>query len=619
LLPGSSSDSGGKLNLHLISASRRILHAVLQPAPLTLFLAVAPLAACGTVHDGAPQTGRLNSDWFVDKAQDAGLQFVHVNGMSGQFYLPEIMPAGVGFLDYDNDGDLDVFLAQAHARGPAKAAHQTHVGPAGSEPKSRLYRNDLATQSGKPILRFTDVTDESGIDAVGYGMGVATGDFDNDGCVDLYLTYFGPNVLLRNRCDGTFADVSKSSGTDDPGWSVSASFVDYDRDGWLDLYVGNYVHVNLDADRKCKGVTGRRTYCPPAMYQPQPDRLYRNNRNGTFSDVTAQALKGGPFGPALGVVSADFNNDGWIDIYVANDGRENLLWVNQRDGTLRNMGLLSGTALSGDGKPEGSMGVDAGDFDDDGDEDLFMTHLPSEGNNLYVNDGAGLFEDMSAPSGLGPSSLGYTGFGTAWFDFDNDGRLDILAVNGAVDAARGREADFFPYDERKLLLRNAGGGLFEDVTAQAGDAFQSMAVGRGAAFGDVDNDGDVDVLVGNVNGPAQLLINNIGNRRHWVGLKLLGTPARDGANETAVPQRGARDMLGARVRIIRKDGSSLWRRARTDGSYASANDPRVLIGIDTSAEAPAVRVRWPGGEIEEWPSVPIDRWTTLMQGQGVRR
>jgi len=283
-----------------------------------------------------------------------------------------------------------------------------------------------------------------------------------------------------------------------------------------------------------------------------------------------------------------------------------VLWINQRDGTFRNTALLAGVALSEYGKPEGSMGVDAGDFDNDGDEDIFLTNLPAEGNDLYVNVGSGLFEDMSAPSGLGPSSLGYTGFGTAWFDFDNDGWLDILSVNGAVTAIKDRGEASFPYDERKLLFRNLRDGRFEDVTGRAGAVFTLSEVSRGAAFGDVDNDGDMDVLVGTINGPVRLLINNLGNRNHWLGLRLVGT-------------RTPRDMLGARVRIIRQDGSSLWRRARADGSYASANDPRVLIGLGEATEAPTVRVRWPNGDVEEWSAVAIDRWTTLKEGQGTRR
>jgi hypothetical protein len=251
------------------------------------------------------------------------------------------------------------------------------------------------------------------------------------------------------------------------------------------------------------------------------------------------------------------------------------------------------------------MGVDAGDFDNDGDEDLFMTHLPAEGNNLYVNNGAGLFEDMSAPSGVGPQSLGYSGFGTAWVDVDNDGWLDVLAVNGAIEAIKGRPPDArFPYDERNTLFRNLGDGRFENIASRAGAAFAAAEVSRGAAFGDIDNDGDVDVVVTNIHAPARLLINEIGSRRHWIGLRLVGA---QGSGQ-------ARDMLGARVEIVRDGAPALVRRVRTDGSYASANDPRVLGGLGENTTTPHVRVRWPDGKIDEWRDVPVDRWTTLRQG-----
>jgi hypothetical protein len=475
--------------------------------------------------------------------------------------------------------------------------------------KGRLLRNDLTIQEdGTRRLHFTDVTDQSGIDEPGYVMGVATGDFDNDGCVDLYLTKFGRNQLFRNGCHGTFTDVSRQSGADAAGFSVSASFVDYDRDGWLDLYAGNYLDYSIETNRTCLRSSGERDYCPPSAYRARRDRLYHNNRDGTFTDVTAGALVGGAFGPALGVVAADFNGDGWPDIYVTNDNQENLLWMNQRDGTFRNMALLAGSALTGEGKAEASMGVDAGDFDNDGDEDLFMTELTGEGSNLFVNNSAGVFEDQSARSGLGLRSLAYTGFGTAWFDFDNDGWLDILTVNGTIAAIETlRNAnDPFPLHQRKQLFRNLGNGQFEDVTDRAGTAFQLSEVGRGAAFGDIDNDGDVDVLVGNDAGRARLLINNVGTRKHWLGLRLVGAHA-------------PRDMYGARVAVVRASGPTLWRRARADGSYASANDPRVLVGLGDSAEPPRVRVVWPGGRVEEWDAVAVDRYSTLTEGSGVAR
>lgn len=565
----------------------------------------ASSSAVAAASAGGPE------DWFLERAEAVGLRFVHFNGMSGQFYFPETIPAGVALFDYDNDGDLDVYLVQGQMLGEGKTLSQALFQPVGPlPPRGRLFRNDLDVRSdGTRTLNFTDVTDASGIDARGYGMGAATGDIDNDGCIDLYLTNLGVNQLFQNRCDGTFTDVSKPSGTDRSGWGVSASFVDYDRDGWLDLYVGNYVQYDLGTDKPCTNLTGKRDYCTPAVYQAQPDTLYHNDRNGRFTDVTAKALSE-PFGPALGVVSADFNNDGWPDIFVGNDTAPNLLWINQRDGTFKNTGLISGAAVSSTGKPEASMGVDAGDYDNDGDDDLVVTVLPAEGSNLFVNDGTGLFEDLSATSQLGPGSLGYSGFGTAWIDFDNDGWLDILTVNGAIQAIEGRGDDPFPYAERKLLFRNRGDGRFADVTSEAGAAFAGADVGRGAAFGDIDNDGDTDVLVGNLNGPVRLLLNNIGHRNHSVCLRLVG--------ERRTPAAEGRDMLGARIEVIREGRPTLVRRARTDGSYASANDPRVLVGLGESTDLPTIRVRWPDGRVQQWPRVAIDRCTTLEQGPGAR-
>ena len=575
--------------------------------------AQAPSRAADTARNGEPE-------WFVDRAHDVGIDFVHFNGMSGEFYFPESMAPGVGLLDYDNDGDLDVYLVQGTMLG-ANTISQATFPPRNPLPlKGRLLRNDLTIhQDGTRTLRFTDVTERSGIDSRGYGIGVAAGDFNNDGCVDLYLTNFGLNQMFRNTCNGTFDDVSKQSKTDDPGFSVSASFVDYDRDGWLDLYVGNYLDYTIEANQKCFLITGERDYCPPTAYRAQPDRLYHNNRDGTYADVTAKALVGGEYGPALGVATADFDSDGWPDIYVANDNQDNLLWMNQRDGTFRNTALLSGAALTSEGKAEASMGVDAGDFDNDGDEDLFITELTGEGSNLYVNDGTAVFEDQSARSGLGALSLPYTGFGTAWFDFDNDGWLDIMAVNGTIAAieALRRAHDPFPLRQRKQLFRNLANGQFEEVAERAGAAFQLSEVGRGAAFGDIDNDGDVDVLVGNDAGPTRLLINNVGDRKHWLGLRLVGERKRDMYGARVAVLRPSTDAQGAPSKAEgRGNGSTLWRRARADGSYASANDPRVLVGLGDSTQAPTVRVVWPSGRVEEWTTVAIDRYTTLIEGSG---
>src|SRR5688572_6845356 len=537
-------------------------------------------------HTAGTHTAEPQAEWFVDRAAESGIDFVHVNGMSGQLYMPEILGAGVALFDYDNDGDLDLHLVPSNGfeRRPSN---------------DRLYRNDLAVRpDGTRTLRFTDVTTASGIDARGYGMGVATGDFNNDGWVDLYLTKFdAPNQLLRNNGDGTFTDVSKASGTDHRSWSVSAAFVDIDRDGWLDLFVGNYLRYRLEGNTKCSSPTGVPDYCTPDSYPALPGRLYRNRRNGTFADVTTTARVASEFGPALGVSTADFNGDGWMDIYVANDGKENQLWLNRRDGTFENGALLAGVALPQSGKAEGSMGVDAGDFDNDGDEDLVMTELTAEGSNLYVNDGTGVFTDASAPSAIGPASLPFTGFGAVWLDFDNDGLLDLVAANGTVqiDEALRQAGDPFPMHQKKLLLRNIGAGRLEDVTARAGAAFALSEVGRGVAAGDVDNDGDIDLLIGNNNGRTRLLINQAAAGKHWLGMNL---------------------AVGARVEVIREKGGSLWRRSRADGSYGSANDPRVLVGLGDSAGPVSVRVRWPKGRTEMFAGVMVDRYVTLTEGTG---
>jgi enediyne biosynthesis protein E4 len=540
--------------------------------------------------------------WFTDQSKEAGIDFVHFNGRSGEFYISEIMGAGGAMFDYDNDGDLDVYLVQGGMLATAPPVLAAPKVPL----RDRLYRNDLVARAdGTRMLRFTDITEGSGLAASSYGMGVAAGDFDNDGWVDLFRTALGTNQLFRNNRDGTFTDVSQRAGTSNPRWSVSASFVDIDRDGWLDLYVGNYLDHSVDERIRCYTRTGKRDYCGPRSYKPVPDRLYRNRRDGTFVDVTAEAGVAGEYGSALGVVAADFNADGWADIYVANDGEPNLLWINQQNGRFKNTALLAGAALNALGSAEGSMGVDAGDFDNDGDEDLFVTNLPGETNTLYVNDGSALFEDLTSKVGLAVPSLPNTGFGTAWFDFDNDGWLDLLVANGAVRIREGlaRATDPFPLHERNQLFRNLGTRRFEEVTASAGGVFELSEVSRGAAFGDVDNDGDVDVLVTNNNGPARLLINRVGQRNRWVGLRLVGGP-------------GPRDMLGARVGVFRKEGPPLWRRARADGSYASASDPRVIVGLGNGTAVPRVRVIWPSGRVEDWMDISVGQWITLKEGTG---
>ena len=576
----------------------------------TCSLLAACLAACGSdtaplpVPDGQPDAPQApDLEWFVDRAFETGLKFVHFNGMTGRFYQPEMTGPGAGLLDYDNDGDLDVYLVQGERLGEGEPLIPW---PAVQPPGDRLYRNDLEiADEGNRRPRFTDVTDEAGIVATGYGMGVAAGDIDNDGWIDLYLTRFGRNRMLRNQGDGTFADITEESGTGDPAWGVPASFLDYDRDGWIDLFVGNYLSYTLAGHTQCYDRAGAPDYCAPETSRPHPDILYRNLGDGTFEDVTATAGLAREFGPALGSAAADFDGDGWIDLFVANDQRENQLWMNQGDGTFANRALAAGAALGAGGNAKADMGVDAGDFDNDGDEDLFITELSGQGSTLYVNDGAGLFRDRSASLGIRAPSLPYTGFGTAWIDIDNDGWLDVVAVNGAVvlNFETFGPDNPFALDQRNQVFRNVGGARFEATTDRAGSVFELSEVSRGAAFGDVDNDGDTDVLIANAAGPARLLLNQVGDRRHWLGLRLVGTD-------------NLRDMVGTRVQVVRRDGTALWRRARADGSFASANDPRVLVGLGESDGISLVRVFWPAGEIEEWTDVPSDRYTTLTQGAG---
>jgi hypothetical protein len=524
--------------------------------------------------------------------------------MSGRRYYPEIMGPGVGLFDYDNDGDLDVYLVQGQMLGEGLTTASATYPPAGAL-SDRLFRNDLTVrEDGTRTLRFTDVTAQSRIDIRSYGMGVAAGDVDNDGWVDLYRTGLSGSVMLRNNRDGTFSDVTARSGTANRnGWGVSASFFDFNRDGFLDLFVGNYVVYSVASDVRCMSVSGRHDYCPPNSYRAQPSRLFRNRGDGTFVDDTARALVGGAYGPALGASTADFDGDGWIDLYVANDGQPNQLWMNRKNGTFEDRAFLLGAAVSGSGNAEASMGIDAGDFDNDGDEDLFITNWLDQMNTLYVNDGAGRFDERKAASGLGPPSLAKTGFGTAWFDFDNDGWLDLFTANGGVATieAQARANDPFPVRMRNQLYRNLANGRFEDVSASGGRVFELMDVGRGAAFGDIDNDGDTDILVGHAAGRTRLLINEW-PLAGWVGLRLIGA--------------GGRDMLGARVELQRPGGPTLWRRARSDGSYASANDPRVLIGLGAASQIGRVRVHWPDGVVEDVRSAPAGRWTTIEKGSG---
>ena len=529
-----------------------------------------------------PGCGLAQTPLFIDQAVVAGIEFTHFNGMSGNTYFPEIVGAGVALLDYDRDGDLDVYLVQGDLLGPEQSFSSALIAPRHPLPLTdRLYRNDSTASGG---LHFTDVTQQAELPAGGYGIGVSVGDINNDGWPDLYLSNFGSNRLLLNRGDGRFEDITASAGVDDPRWSITAVFLDFDRDGWLDLYLVNYVNYSFANIKTCRSHHDSDDYCSPQSFLPVADRLFHNLGNGKFEDVTAKSGIGRVEGPGLGAVAGDFNGDGWVDLYVANDGAANFLWINQKNGRFQDQALLAGVAVNMEGIAEASMGVDAADFDADGDLDLFMTHLARQTNTLYVNDGNGWFIEQTGKFGLASSSFAFTGFGARWFDFNNDGWLDLLSANGAVMKIEQQQlaGEVFPLQQTNQLWKNLGNGQYQDVSQQAGPAFARSLVSRGAAFGDLDNDGDTDVLISNCAGPAQLLINQNDHKNAWIGLEIL-------------EQDGRPSATGATVRVSFGE-RQLLRRSRTDGSYASAHDPRILVGLGEWSKPVSVQVVWPGGE-----------------------
>jgi hypothetical protein len=543
---------------------------------------------------------------FRDVALETGLKFQHFTGATGKYYLPEIMGSGVALFDYDGDGDLDIFLVQGSTLEPGiSAAKSLFPPPAGAKPGNRLFRNMLK-ETGK--LQFIDVTEQAGLTSTGYGMGVAVGDYNNDGHPDLYVTNFGANILYRNNGNGTFTDVTKEAGVAGGGWSTSASFVDYDRDGYLDLYVAHYLDFTVLGNEECFAPTGERDYCSPKAYKGLTHRLFRNLGNGKFQDVTQAAGINAASGPGLGVAADDFNGDGWPDIYVANDGEANLLWLNNGNGTFRECALLAGAAYSADGVARAGMGIAAGDFDGSGNESIFVTNLTREGATLYRNTGGAQFSDTTMQFGLYLPTFPFTGFGTDWFDFDNDGRPDIFIANGAVTMVEALHGDPYPYRQRNLLLHNEG-SRFRDISAQAGPPFTLSEVGRGVALGDVDNNGTVDVVVANNNGPARLLLNDTTPRGHWIELRLQGIKSN-------------RDGIGTRLTVLRggkyADQPGLVRRVHTDGSYLSASDVRVHCGLGDASQATVI-AQWPSGLKEQWSHILIDSETILREGTGQKQ
>ncbi len=525
---------------------------------------------------------------FTEHIDDALASFQHDCGFAGEYRLQEIMGSGAALFDFDGDGLLDIYLVNGDRERAARD------NPARGD---RLLRQ---REDGT----FEDVTAQSGIRPHGFGMGVAVADYDNDRDLDLLLTGVGQLQLFRNEGDGTFVDVSASAGIADQPWCVGAAFADFDRDGWLDLIVVNYLQP--DARRRCFDALGRREYCGPQHYQPLADVLY-HNEGGTFRDVSRESGIGSKPGPGLGVVCVDFNNDGRLDIYVANDAAANFLWLNHGDGTFTERATPLGCAYNREGAPEASMGVTVGDVNGDGDLELFMTHLFGETNTMYRRLRDGSFMDITPTTGLGPPSLPFTGFGDAMFDADLDGDLDIVVVNGGIRrrqkpfaGAVGNE-NLYDYAEPCHLYLNNGSGRF-DVYEGAEFGIPAIEVSRGLAVGDVNRDGALDLLTTTAGGGARLWLGELPRGRRWLEVR-------------AFDALHGRDALGALV-IVRADGREFRRHLLTSYSYACSNEAAAHFGLGAAREVDEILVQWPDGAVERYPGVRADSRVTVLRGDG---
>ena len=541
---------------------------------LALTVGLVCVGGCGE-RTSSTGTAASAEPWFREVARESGVDFVHQCGHSGGFYLTEVVAGGVALLDADEDGSLDVYFVQSGSL----------TGSPAEQPSDRLYRN-------RGDGTFEDVTERSGIVEHAYGMGAATGDRDNDGHVDLYVTNFGRNRLLDGAGDGTFTDATDAAGVGGSGFGSGAAFLDYDADGDLDLYAAQYMIWSPETERTCYDDLGRRDYCAPARYNsPARDVLYRNDGEGTFTDVSEEAGIAAVSGSGLGVVCGDFSGDGRVDVFVANDGRVNRLWINAGDGRFEEQAMLRGCAMDQDGKAKAGMGVTAADLEGDGDLDLLVCNLGGESDSLYLNQGA-FFGDGGGVSGLGRTSRAFTRFGLGWVDFDDDGRLDLYEANGRVARSTDPHDPADPMAEPNLLFRGRSEGGFEEVEPRGGTLPVLVHTSRGAAFGDLDNDGGVDVVVVNRDAAPYVLRNARSPRGHWLLVRVL--------------DEHGRDALGATV-TIRIGPRSLRRDVRTAYSYCSASDPRVHFGLGEHDAVDALEVTWIDGTREGIRVPGVDR------------
>jgi enediyne biosynthesis protein E4 len=523
---------------------------------------------------------------FTDITEQAGIKFTHVSSPEKK-YIVESMSGGVALFDYDGDGYLDIYLVNSLTVDMVKSKQRT---------KSALYHNN-----GDGT--FTDVTDKAGVGDIGWGMGVTIGDYNNDGWDDMYVTCLGPNHLLKNNGNGTFTDVTKKAGVGDPRWSTGAAFFDYDNDGKLDLFVANYVDFDVNnlpefgKGRTCqfKGVP---VQCGPRGLKGAGDSLYHNNGDGTFTDVSNKAGVSDADGYyGLGVIASDFDGDGLVDFFVANDSTPNFLYHNNGNGTFKDIAFPSGTAVNENGSEQGSMGVTLGDYDHDGRLDLFITNFDDDYNTLYHNDGKGSFTDVSYAAKIAAVSLPLVGWGTKFFDYDNDGWVDLLVVNGHV------YPQLPSYRQRNLVHHNNRDGTFAEVGEQLGAPFMEKRTGRGAAFGDIDNDGDVDVLINNLDGPPQLLRNDGGNSNNSIMIKTVGVKSN-------------RDGIGARVKIVSGDLTQIDE-VHSGGSYLSQSDLRLHFGLEKRNKVDLIEVYWPSGAVDKTAGAAVNQILTIKEGQGV--